>query len=70
MLRRLWKSVDRLADIEQARLDLDRERMSMQFPKWEQAGRKLPENKLKTTIGHVNVEDLNKKYALNHPEEN
>lgn len=62
MLRRLWKSVDKLAEIEQSRLNLELDRMAMDYPKWHQAGGRVPDSSKKVEIGVVSVEDLNKKY--------
>ena len=67
MLRRIWQSVDRLAEIEQARLDLEKDRMAIQYPKW--SGGRLPSATKKTTISVAGVDDLNKGWRERNPYE-
>ncbi len=69
MLRRIWQSIDKLADIEQARLAIEQDRMALDYPKWSMAGRKIPSNPRKTEISVAEVSDWNKRWREQHPDE-
>lgn len=68
MLRRLWKSVDKLADIEQKRYDLELDRMMMDHPKWVQAGGKPPSKPRLAEFAVAKVEDWNDRYKRENGE--
>lgn len=62
-LRSIQRSIDKLAEIEQARLDLERERLMAEFPL-----KDLTKTK-KVAIATVDVAKLNEKWTRNHPDE-
>lgn len=70
MLRRLWKSVDRLTVIEYDRLQLEKERLALDHPEWRRAGSMLPNAKKarKVEITTADTEQLNKKWKEQHGE--
>lgn len=69
MLRRIWKSIDKLAEIEQSRLQLERDRLSLQYPAWGKAGGKVPKAPRLTEIGRATIESQNKRYLETHDAE-
>lgn len=68
MLRRIWQSLERRNEIEQTRLAMEQDRMALEYPKWSQAGRKLPSNPRKAEITVADVAEWNKNYKAQHPE--
>jgi hypothetical protein len=70
MLRRIWVSLDRLEDIEEKRLELERQQTSLEYPGWRRAGNKFPDpkNAKPVEIGVVDVEDLNNNWKSQHPD--
>lgn len=58
MLRRIWKSIDRLADIEHEWVALEKERLKLEYPLYGAP----PKERKKTEIGVAELEDLNKRW--------
>lgn len=62
VLRRIWQSLESIKEIESGRLALERDRMALDYPKWSQAGMKLPANPKKAEISVADVAEWNKNY--------
>ena len=56
MLRRIWKSLERIGNIQQARLDFEMSQVAK------------PRSPKLAQIGRATVEDLNRSYRDRHPE--
>lgn len=69
MLRRVWKSLEDIKDIQQSRLSIEQDRMALDYPKWSLAGRKIPSNPRKAEFAVADVTEWNKNYRIQHPDE-
>lgn len=68
ILKRIAKALEESNKIAQAALDLDKERMAMEHPKWYQAGGKVPDAPKLTIISKASIDEWNERFREQHPE--
>lgn len=66
-LRRISKELIRSNEIAEARLNLERERLALEFPAWHKAGGKVPSAPRMAVIGKLDVDEVNRTWKETHP---
>lgn len=61
VLRRISRNLNKANEIAQQRLDLEKDRLALQYPQWYRAGGRVPDSPKLTEIAHADVEDWNRK---------
>ena len=69
MLRRIWQSLEKANAIQMEMLKLKRDEMALIYPKWAQAGGRVPPKTGKLAeIATADVDDWNKNWRFTHPD--
>lgn len=66
-LKRISQALEKANEIAQARLDLERERLALDHPRWYKAGGKLPETPKMSYIDKADPAEWEQSYKERHP---
>ena len=67
-LKRICVQLKESNEIAKKRMDLEIERLSMDYPQWERAGRRLPPRARAVTFDKPTVSDWNQHWRERHPD--